>query len=110
MVTLNELKKQIRRDATAYDNLAMQYNALIKKERKAGRLKSNKSGRVTVANTTAGKNAGKRIVTAWNRVARKGQRLKAELEMYTKKVNAPRKPQHKTTGQKPGKTGNRRRR
>lgn len=109
MPTITELKSQIRRDATAYDKLAKQYNALIKKERTAGHLKPSKNGRVTVADTTAGKNAGKRIVEAWNRVARKGQKLKVELEMYTRKVNAPRKPQHKNTGKKPGKTYRRRR-
>lgn len=101
MPTLNELKSQIRRDATAYDNFAKRYNTLIAKERKAGRLMPYKNGRVIVSNTTAGKAAGKRVVEAWNKVARKGQKLKVELEMYTRKVNAPRKPARRNPSKKP---------
>lgn len=108
MVTLSELKRQIRRDAVAYDKLAQQYNALIKKEQRAGNLTPNGSSRVTVANTTAGKNAGKRVVEAWNKVARKGQKLKIELELYTRKVNAPSKTRTTRVGRKPGKTIRRR--
>lgn len=89
MPSLNDLKKAIRRDATAYDKLAEQYNALIKKEQRAGHVVKTSQGTVTVANTPAGKAAGKRIVDAWNRVARKGQRLKAELEMYVAKNGMP---------------------
>lgn len=87
MVSLNELKKKIRRDAAAYDNLAKQYNVLVAKERKAGRLLSITNGRLIAANTASGKAASKRVITSWNKLARKGQKLKSELNLFVQYQN-----------------------
>lgn len=83
MATRAELEKSIRRDAIAYDRAVAAYNALIRKERQAGNIKQS-GKKVTLTKTAAGKSAGKRIVDAYNAVARKGAKLKKEIAAYSK--------------------------
>lgn len=85
MVTVSQLKSKIKKDAVAYDRLANSYNLLIKRELSAGHLiVSGRGGKVKAKNTTAGRNAAKRVVLSWNKVARKGKVLKSEIELFVR--------------------------
>ncbi|HJJ33525.1 MAG TPA: hypothetical protein O0X19_04010 [Methanocorpusculum sp.] len=83
-MTRAELEKKIKRDAKAYDKAVATYNALTKKERQTGNIKQS-GKKLKATSTKAGKAALKRIMTAYNAVAKKGQILRKDIAEYSRR-------------------------
>lgn len=82
-MTRAELKRKIKRDAASYDKAVAEYNQKVKKERAAGNLIGSKN--LKAANTKAGRAALKRVLTAYNAVAKKGQILRKDISEYSRR-------------------------